>query len=172
MSSPKMTRMFGLRPDGAAGAGVGAAGAAFWACANALEVSVAAATNVDVPSNMFRRLRARSSAFFEGASNCSWLLASLLIALSHSSDERRKSLWGWVFDHAPKSDVAGGSIDGFSMTRRRTITTAVIRRAQMRTAFDHPARNFDIGLAGVVAALFPSAARIFRNAAGFWRVGI
>src|SRR6266851_3394734 len=82
MSSQKMTRMFGLRPDGAAGAGVGAAGAAFWACANALEVSVAAATNVDVPSNMFRRLRARSSAFFEGASNCSWLLASLLIALS------------------------------------------------------------------------------------------
>jgi hypothetical protein len=66
--------MFGLRLEGGA-----EAGAAFWACANAPEVSAAAATNVDVPSKMFRRLRAPSSAFFEGVSNGS---LSLLIELS------------------------------------------------------------------------------------------
>jgi predicted acylesterase/phospholipase RssA len=48
--------MFGLRPDGVAGAGLGAAGAAFWACASAPEVNVAAATSVDVPKRMLRRL--------------------------------------------------------------------------------------------------------------------
>src|ERR1700677_3050179 len=58
MSSPMMTRMFGGRPDGA----VVAAGAAFCAWASTPEVSVAAATNVDVPSNMLRRLRALLSA--------------------------------------------------------------------------------------------------------------
>jgi len=46
--------MFGLLPEAAAGAGA-AAGAAFWACANAGEVSVAAATSVDVPSRRLRR---------------------------------------------------------------------------------------------------------------------
>jgi len=38
-----------------------AAGAAFCACAKALEVSVAAATSVDVPSSILRRLKALSS---------------------------------------------------------------------------------------------------------------
>src|SRR5260370_41630688 len=60
-----MTRMFGLRPEGAAGAGVGAAGAAFCACASAPELNVAAATSVDVPSRMLRRLNERLSNSFE-----------------------------------------------------------------------------------------------------------
>ena len=68
--------------------------------------------------------------------------------------------------------MACGCIDRFSMTRRRTITTAVIRRAQMRAALDDLAWDFDIRLAGVVAALFASAARIFGNAARLRRVGI
>src|SRR4051812_11487349 len=59
-----MTRILGLRPEAAAGAGAGlaagAAGAAFWACASAPDVSAAAATRVDVPSRMLRRLTARS----------------------------------------------------------------------------------------------------------------
>src|SRR6186713_1089641 len=64
-SSPQITRMFGLRPDAAGGAGagaaVGAAGAAFCACANAPEVIAAAATSADEPSRILRRLRVRSS---------------------------------------------------------------------------------------------------------------
>ena len=42
----------------------------------------------------------------------------------------------------------------------------------MRTAFDHLARNFDLGLAWIVAPLLDSAPRVFRNAAGFRRVSI
>src|SRR5258708_28665102 len=75
ISSPKMTRMLGLRPDGATGAG--AAGAAFWACASAPEFNVAAATSVDVPSRMLRRLNARLS-------NCFELLASDPLRLASS----------------------------------------------------------------------------------------
>jgi hypothetical protein len=56
ISSPKMTRMFGRLPDGAAVVGLAAEGAAFWACASAPEVNVVAATSVDVPSRIFRRL--------------------------------------------------------------------------------------------------------------------
>src|SRR5260370_42102142 len=53
-----MTRMLGLRRDAAA-AGAGAAGVAFWACGRALDVSAAAATRVEVPSRILRRLTAR-----------------------------------------------------------------------------------------------------------------
>ena len=49
---------------------------------------------------------------------------------------------------------------------------AIIRSAQVRTAFDHLARNFDLGLAWIVAPLLDSAPRVFRNAAGFRRVSI
>src|ERR1700722_2473341 len=76
--------MFGLRPDDAAdGAGSGvAAGAAFCACASAPDVSVAAATSVDVPSRILRRLSARSSASLAETS-CGFLVfASLDILLS------------------------------------------------------------------------------------------
>jgi hypothetical protein len=48
--------MFGFLPVVVAGA-AGAAGAAFWACASALlDVIAAAATSVDVPSKILRRL--------------------------------------------------------------------------------------------------------------------
>src|SRR5258706_2252850 len=84
ISSPKMTRIFGLRPDGAAGAGPGAAGAAFWACANAPEVKVAAATSVDVPSRMFRRLMDLLPVLSDRNSIRSSPFALLLIRLSVS----------------------------------------------------------------------------------------
>src|ERR1700704_2664359 len=53
MSSPKITRMFGLRPDAVVGA---TAGAAFCVCAIAAEVSAAAATRLELPSRILRRL--------------------------------------------------------------------------------------------------------------------
>src|ERR1051325_3859160 len=85
ISSPKMTSMLGLRPAaGAAGAGVAgaAAGAAFWACANACDVSVAAATIDDEPSNTARRSMAALSPPLESVAVWSRFLASLLILRS------------------------------------------------------------------------------------------
>src|ERR1700742_48332 len=64
MSSPKMTRMFGLRP----GEVDAVAGAAFCACANASEVSEAAAMIDDVPSSTLRRLTVCASSLFERGS--------------------------------------------------------------------------------------------------------
>src|ERR1700732_1688122 len=57
------------------------------------------------------------------------------------------------------------------MARGRAVAAAVIRRAQMRAAFDDLAGNLDLRLAGVVAAILAPAARIFRNAARLRRVG-
>jgi hypothetical protein len=53
MSSAMIKRMLGGRPEAAAGA---AAGVAFCACASALDVSVAAATKLEVPKSILRRL--------------------------------------------------------------------------------------------------------------------
>jgi hypothetical protein len=55
MSSPKMTRMFGLRPVGA-GLAVGApgAGVAFCACANASVATVAATSAVPLKRTLRR----------------------------------------------------------------------------------------------------------------------
>src|SRR6478735_11801537 len=74
-------------------------------------------------------------------------------------------------DDAPESDMAGRSIDRLGMTRRRPISTAVIRCAQMRAALEHLARNPDLRITRVVARRLGSAARVFRNAARFRRLG-
>jgi hypothetical protein len=50
------------------------------------------------------------------------------------------------------------------MTRRRVIAAAIIRRAQMRAAFQHFARNPDVGLTWIKARAFRPIARIFRHA--------
>src|SRR5262252_10408472 len=52
------------------------------------------------------------------------------------------------------------------MTRSRAVAAAVVRRAQVRAAFEHLAGNFDLRLARVVALLFTTAPRILRNTAG------
>src|ERR1700716_1578177 len=56
------------------------------------------------------------------------------------------------------------------MTRGWSVATAVVWRAQMRTALDHFARNFDLRLAWVVAVPLCSAAPVFRDAACLGRV--
>ena len=68
--------------------------------------------------------------------------------------------------------MAGRGIDRLRMPRRRAIAAAIIRRAQMRAALDDLARDFDVGLARVVAALLAAAARILGNAARLRRVGL
>src|SRR5258705_5014606 len=84
-----MTRMFGLRPEGAAGAGPGAAGAAFCACASAPELNVAAATSVDVPSRMLRRLNGRFSNSFEllGSDPLSFGSSDILLSSTMNTDD-------------------------------------------------------------------------------------
>src|SRR6516165_4967213 len=58
-----------------------------------------------------------------------------------------------VPDDAAKTDVAGGGVDGLGVARRRTVAAAIVRRAQMRAALQDLARNADVRLTVVVAAL-------------------
>src|SRR5262245_37644607 len=113
MSSPKMTRMFGRRPAGWAGAGAGCC------CAWAVRlgaVSADAAANVVPPSRMLRRLMGWSLAsapeFFRGRF---WSFVSSVIAFSFC---RSHPLWKNVVqqrglqqhhlaDHVAGLDVGG-----------------------------------------------------------------
>jgi len=47
--------------------------------------------------------------------------------------------------------MAGGRIDRLRMARGRSVTAAIVGRAQMRDAFQDFARNLDAWLAGIVA---------------------
>src|ERR1700761_7048896 len=75
--------------------------------------------------------------------------------------------------------MARGSVDWLRMTRSRPVTSAVVRRAQMRAAFDDLSWNFHIGRSGVVAVDLAATARILRDAASLhgvclmlWRIPI
>src|SRR5262245_34419002 len=67
--------------------------------------------------------------------------------------------------------MAGRSVDRLSVTRGGAVAAAIVRRAEMRSAFQHLAGNSDLRLAGVVALRLRSAAWIVRYAAGLRRVG-
>src|SRR5690349_15069287 len=67
--------------------------------------------------------------------------------------------------------MARRRVDVFGMARGWPVAAAVIRRTQMRAAFDDLAGNLGRWQAWIVAVLFTSAARIFRNAARLGRVG-
>ena len=66
--------------------------------------------------------------------------------------------------------MACGGVDRLRMARCRPVASAVIRRAQMRAAFDDLPWNFHIGRSGIVAVGLAAAARILRNAAGLCRI--
>ncbi len=57
------------------------------------------------------------------------------------------------------------------MTGGRTVTPAIVGRAQVRTAFQDLARDMHLRLAGIEAAGLVAAARIFRHATGLDRSG-
>src|SRR6266571_1951339 len=81
----------------------------------------------------------------------------------------------WTFvapwsNDAAESDVTCRRVDRLRVTRGRAVAAAVVRRAQMRAAFGDLARNFNLRLAGVVAAILFAAAWILRNAARLRRV--
>src|SRR5262245_17742032 len=85
---------------------------------------------------------------------------------------------GWLIvaeplsNDAANSQVACGRVDILRMTRRRAIAAAIVRRAQMRAPFDDLAGDFCSPLAGIVAVFLASAARVLRNAARLWSVGL
>src|SRR5580692_260863 len=79
---------------------------------------------------------------------------------------------GAFSDNTPKPEVTRRCIHRFRVARGRAVAAAVVRRAQMRAAFDDLAGDFDLRLAGVVALLLAAAARIFRHAARLRRVGL
>src|SRR5262249_36010307 len=66
-------------------------------------------------------------------------------------------------DNAAKSDMVCRTVDGLGMSGRRPVAATVIRCAQMRTAFQHFARDRNVRKTRVVARGFGAAARIFRN---------
>ena len=66
--------------------------------------------------------------------------------------------------------MTGRGVDRLGMARCRPVASAVVRRAQMRAAFDDLSWNFHIACSGVEAVGLATAARILRNAAGLRRI--
>src|SRR5258705_3397592 len=62
-------------------------------------------------------------------------------------------------------------IDRLRMARCRPVASAIVRRAQMRAAFDDLPWNLHIGGSEVVAVDLTPAARVLRDTAGLWRIG-
>src|ERR1700739_3229147 len=62
--------------------------------------------------------------------------------------------------NAPEPDVVHTRIDHLRLPRRWTIAQAVVRRAQVRAAFDHLARNLELCLRGIVALVGRNDTRI------------
>src|SRR6516164_650686 len=61
--------------------------------------------------------------------------------------------------------MASRGVDRLRVTRRRPVTPAIIRCAEMRAALNHLARDLALGLARIVAILSARATRIDRHAA-------
>src|SRR5262245_58825150 len=66
--------------------------------------------------------------------------------------------------------MTGRGVDRFGVARGRAVAAAVVRSAEMRAALEHLAGNADVRLAGIVALLLVSAARILWDAARLRRV--
>src|SRR5258706_2965227 len=68
--------------------------------------------------------------------------------------------------------MAGRRINRLGVPRRRAVTAAIVRRAQVRAAFDYFSRYRDLGLAWIKACSLGPAARVFGNAARFRHIGL
>src|SRR5262249_20878863 len=71
-------------------------------------------------------------------------------------------------DDAAKTKMTGGSIDGLGHARCRSITPAVVRRAEMRSAFHNFARDLDVRHVGIVAFVSVAASGVEARAARLW----
>src|SRR5882757_239628 len=80
---------------------------------------------------------------------------------------------------ASKAKMTGGSIDRLRMPRCRPVASAVVRRAQMRAAFDDLPWNPHVGRSGIITVGLAAAARVLRDAASLhgiclmlWRIPV
>src|SRR5712691_11488735 len=73
---------------------------------------------------------------------------------------------------ASKAKMSRGCVDRLRVPRCRPVASAVVRRTQVRAAFDDLAWNLHVGGSGVVAIGLAPTARVLRDAAGFWRIGL
>ena len=69
-------------------------------------------------------------------------------------------------DDAAEPEVRHRGVDHLRLARRRPVAQAVVGRAEVRAALDHPARDALAGLTGVVALVGRGDARVRRDAAG------
>ena len=138
-SSPKITRMFGLRPPGRWPLRRAAAPGACCDRRNRLTV----VTCRDVPQAPARR------AALDRRSCPDWslILSSSLIRYSLLTMRLRLLIDAAPLTDPSETDMAGRRIDRLGMTRRRPIAAAIVRRAEMRAALQDLARNADVGLA-------------------------
>src|ERR1700754_2291679 len=74
--------------------------------------------------------------------------------------------------NASKAKMTGGGIDRLRVSRCRPVASAVVRRAQMRAAFDDLPWNFHIGRSGVIAVGLTAAAWVLWNATNFCYIGL
>src|SRR5215207_9442621 len=73
---------------------------------------------------------------------------------------------------AAEAEMTCRCVDLLGVASRRSIASAVVRRAQVRAALDDLARDPDVCRGRVVAAVLASAAWVLRDAAGFRRVAL
>src|SRR5262249_14189255 len=125
-----------------------------------------AAASAVLARRTLRRLKlhslAPSSPLLPGAGSAfslSMVIATLLI----------RGFWS---DNAAQSNMAHRTIDGLCIARGPAVVATVVSRAKTRPAFQNLAGNLDLRLARIVALIFPPAARILRNAAGFCRISL
>ena len=164
MSSPQITRIFGLRPGEAAGR----CGCCAWATWIRSTVWMAVAAAMVVPANS--RLRRLSALCFVACLPC-FLFGVSPAFLAPFLRRTDKSTRDWIPPHAAKPEMAGRSIDGLRMSCRRPVATAIIRRAQMRAAFQNFPRNADVGLTWIKTGALRPATRILGDAACLRRIG-
>src|SRR4029079_621284 len=148
MSSPMMKRIFGL-------AGVCAAAG--------VTTAPGSAASIVAPSRAAHKLLCDPSALPKTAGSEDNLELCMQSGMTSFSRLLRSD--GFSSD-ASKAEMACGGIDRLRMARCRPVTSAVVRRAQMRAAFDDLPWDLHICRSGIEAVGLGAAARILRNAAG------
>src|SRR5436309_3139894 len=68
--------------------------------------------------------------------------------------------------------MAGRGVDRLGMARCGAVAATVVWRAEMPAALQNLSWNFDLWLARIIALLLAATARVFRDAAGLWHVGL
>src|SRR5882757_2103127 len=119
---------------------------------------------------MLRRLNTLLSDDFELLGPFSLLPPGILLSCFTMKTE--KLFHDEIPHYAAEPEMTRRSIDRLGMPCGGPIAAAIVRRAQMRAALDDLAGDTDVRLAGIVAALLASPARVLGNAARLRRIGL